>query len=200
MDNQSWFKSSEWCQPQSIKPLPINGSITRNIDSSAAAFIASDFSLRDKRKRPLTYSAILDSSSVSYCDTYWRYQNNKNNGEIVTYEHNDLKYSHCYIDAALRILSWDDCLGIHVDIPIAVPMVVIKKRKLLSYITSITVTKHLQVAAKAAHGIKTAKSLSRISPHSIRVGAYVLMDTTDEKVHHIKKAALEVRYMYGLSP
>ena len=66
----------------------------------------------------------------------------------------------------------------------------LRKGEYVSYITSAAVTKHLQAAAKAAHGIKAAKALARFSTHSIRVGAYVLMDAADEKSHHIKKRLL----------
>ena len=110
MGNQSGFRSSKWCQPYSNKSLPVNRSITRNIDSSASAFIASNFSLRDKHKRPLTISATLDPTTFVYCDTCWRFQKNNNNGEIITYDHNDLKPTHYYIRAVLRILARADRL------------------------------------------------------------------------------------------
>ena len=128
MGNQSGFRTSEWCQPHSNKS-PINRSITRNIDSSAAAFIASDVSLRDKHKHKIIFSATLDPTTVVYCDTCWRFQKDNNNSEIITYEHNDLKPTHCYIRAVLRILARADHLGINFDTFIAVAMVGTNTRK-----------------------------------------------------------------------
>ena len=68
MGNQD-FRSSEWYQPHYNKSIPINAPITRNIDNSATTFIASDFELRDKRKRPLNFSLKLESNLVDFCDT-----------------------------------------------------------------------------------------------------------------------------------
>ena len=71
-------------------------------------------------------------------------------------------------------------------------MVVTKKSKYVSCITSVAVTKNFQEAAKSAYGIKAAKEIARFSTHSIRVGSYVLMDAADKKAQHIKKVTLEV--------
>ena len=156
MGNQWGIRSSEWCQPHSNKSLPINVSITRNIDSLAAAFIANDFSLHDKYKRPVICSAILDTNTLAYWDTCWRFQKNNNSGKIITYECDDLKPAHCYIREVLRILARADRLGIKFYTTIPVSMVGTKKRKYASYTSSATVTKHLQEASKAAHGTKSA--------------------------------------------
>ena len=79
--------------------------------------------LRDKNKRPLVFSAILDPNTVTYCHICWSFQKNNNNGEIITYEHNDLKPDHYYMRTFSRILSRADRLGINIDAPIAVVMV-----------------------------------------------------------------------------
>ena len=164
MGNQSGFRSSKWCQPHSNKLLPINGSITRNIDSSADACIASDFSLHDKYNHPRIYPSTLDPSYVFYRDTCWRYQKNNNNGDSITYERNNLKPAHCYISAVLLVLVWADQLGINVDTPVVAAMIGAKKRKYVSYITSTSVTKYIQVAAKATHGITATKALASFPP------------------------------------
>ena len=186
MVNQSGFRSSVRYQSHSNKSLTINGVVNRNIDSSAAAFICSNFVLYDKRKRPVTYSVALDLSSISYCDTCWRYQKKKNNCDIISYERNDLKPAHCYIMTVLYLLVQADRLDIHVYTSISLAMVGTKKRNILFYITSMTVTRHLQAPSKASNVIKTTRTLAR-STHSVSVGACVLMNAADEKVHHITK-------------
>ena len=57
----------------------------------------------------------------------------------------------------------------------------------MSYITNTLVTKFLQLAATAAHGITNKKELNKSPPHSIRVGACVLLDIHEKKGDFIKK-------------
>ena len=78
-------------------------------------------------------------------------------------------------------------MSVDVNIFIAAAIVGTKKRKYVSYITSATITKYLQIADKATHGITLAKALSRSPTHSVRVKTFVLMDAIDEEARHIKK-------------
>ena len=139
--SKSGFRSSEWYQHYSNKLLPINGSSTRNIDSSAAAFIARDFTLCDQCKYPILYSSTLSTNSIASCNIFWEYQISNDNGEIITNDHNDLKYTCYYIRIVQRILTKADSMGINVDTLIIVAMVVTKKRQnLLTCITSLYTT------------------------------------------------------------
>ena len=189
LGQQSGFRSSEWSQPHSNQTLPLDAPITRNVDNSATAFIASDFTLKDKRNRPLKYSPTLDPDTVEHVDTRWRFQKNNNNGEQITYSRSHSDPTHCYVRAVLRILARAARLGVPHDSPVAVALHRSgkQKTKTVSYITSALSTKFIRQAATAAHGITAAKSLARFSNHSIRVGACVHMDAAGTPAHQIKK-------------
>ena len=71
------------------------------------------------------------------------------------------------------------------DSPIAVTITG-KKNICSSYITSQSVTVHLQSATKKAHGISSKSELILFSPHSIRVGACVLLSIMKKSYVYIK--------------
>ena len=189
LGQQSGFRSSEWSQPHSNLTLPLDAPITRNIDNSATAFIASDFTLRDKHQRPLKFSLDLDPNRVEHVNTRWRFQKNNNNGEEITYSRSHSNPSHCYVRAVLRILARAARLGVPPLSPIAVALQSTgkKKKKSVTFITSSQSTKFIRQAATAVHGVTTAKALARFSNHSIRVGACVHMDAAGTPAHQIKK-------------
>ena len=57
----------------------------------------------------------------------------------------------------------------------------------MSYITSPFVTKQLRFVAKSAHGHTARDDLKKITPHSPRVGACVLLDLMGQLPDYIKK-------------
>ena len=184
--SQSGFRCSEWAQPHSSKSLPLSATITKNVDGSATAFLAEDFILLNKHKRPLVFSLSLDHTKVFYCSTKWRYQKNGDNGQIITYARNDEDPEMCYISAILRILTRATRLAVKPSSPIAVAMVKRKKRKFPSFITSTLVTMYFQAAARQVHRITLQKDLDRFSSHSIRVWACVLLHTHGKSPDYIK--------------
>ena len=130
MGLQSGFRCSEWCQPHSNKYLPLTASVTKNIDSSAAAFIASGFVLKDNKKRKLIISSSLDKSKVVYCSTRWRFQKNGDNGQIITYSRSHDDPELCYVSAILRILARAQRLQLKPNSPIAVAALKGKRDKM----------------------------------------------------------------------
>ena len=185
MGLQSGFRCSEWCQPHSNKYLPLSASITNNIDGSAAAFIASDFVLKDKKKRTLTFTTNLDHSKVVYCSTRWRFQKNGDNGQIITYSRNPHDPELCYISAILRIFARAKRLKIKPNSPIAVAALKgINSKK--HFITSTLVAASYKSAAQKVHHVTSKQDLAKFSSHSLRVGACVLLHMMKKKPDFIK--------------
>ena len=73
-----------------------------------------------------------------------------------------------------------------------------KQIKGLSYLTSPFVGKLIKLAAKHAHDITAVADLKKITPHSPRVGAWVLLHGVGRLPDYIEKTLLEVRYICGL--
>ena len=182
---QSGPRSSEWCQSNSKQILPITANFKKNVDGSATAFIAGDFVLKNKHKRPIFLTPSLDHTTVAFVSTRWRYQKNGDNGQIITYARNLDNPELCYVSAVIRILSRAQRLAIKPDCPVAVAMAG-KKKLFPCFITSTLVASHLQAAAKAVHHIISKKDLARFSTHSLRVGACVLLHTNGKLPHYIK--------------
>ena len=185
MGLQAGPRSSEWCQSHSKLFLPITSPIQTNVDGSATAFIAGDFVLKNKHKRPVLFTPSLDQSTVVFVSTRWRYQKNGDNGQIITYARNLDNPELCYISAVIRILARAQRLDIKPDCPIAVAMAG-KKNLSPCFITSTSVASHLQAAAKEVHHISSKKDLARFSTHSFRVGACVLLHTNGKLPVYIK--------------
>ena len=85
MGLQSGFRCSEWCQSHSRKSLLLTTAVNKNIDGSSTVFIAADFALKNKYSCQLIATHVLDPTKLVYCSTYWRYQNNGDNGQVITY-------------------------------------------------------------------------------------------------------------------
>ena len=142
MGLQAGPRSSEWCQSHSKIFLPIISPIQTNVDGSATAFIAGDFVLKNKHKRPVLFTPSLDQSTVVFVSTRWRYQKNGDNGQIITYAKKLDTPELCYVSAVIRILARAQRLNIKPDCPIAVAMAG-KKKIYPCFITSTSVASHL---------------------------------------------------------
>ena len=181
------FRSSEWCQPHSNLTMPLSADITLNCDGTTKAFIAEDFTLLDKRKRPIAFTNKTTWSQVEYVNIRWRFQKNGDNGQIITWKKTKTYPKFCPVRAVLSILMRANRLNIKPGEPIAVVVTGPKGRMNTSYITSALVSKHLQQAAKAIYCITNKRDLVKFSPHSFRVGACVLLFNCGKQPTFIKK-------------
>ena len=186
MGLHSGFRCSEWCQPSSKKYLELSATVKVNIDGSPTAFLASDFILKDKKKRRLPFTSKLAHSKVVYCSTRWRFQRNGDNGQIITYSRNLVDPELCYISAILRILARAKRLKLKTNSPVAVATSTTKKCSKSFYITSSLVAAFFQNAAKIVHHVTSSNDLARFSSHSLRVGACVLLHMMKHSPDFIK--------------
>ena len=185
---QTGNRSSEWCQAKGTLFMSTTATFTLNIDGSPTAFLAEDIWLFSSTKRPLAFTSGLTWLLVQYVDVCWRYQKNNDNGQVITYTRNFKNPECCVIEAFLRVLDRHTRLSSDPSIPLAISLDGrIKSSSVVSYITNALVTKFLQMAATAAHGITNKKDLKKFSPHSIRVGACVLLDIHGKTPGFIKK-------------
>ena len=174
------FRSSEWAQNvENRKNLPL-----RAIDGSPLAFIFSDITFFDKKHRRLTkaFSKPLDPNDVHEVEFRWRFQKNLDNGQCIT----QVKRPNsplCPVAAALRIRerarrlnsSTHDVLAVFAD-----------KKGATSFITTDLITSFLQRAAAQTYNITKKSDLKQWTPHSMRVGACVLLNEQGYSFDFIK--------------
>ena len=112
---------------------------------------------------------------------------NGDNGQIITWKKCKEHPNFCPVLAVLNILIRAGRLNIDPGEPIAVTITGPKGQTEISHITSGLVSKHLQNAAKAVYNLSNKKDLARFSPHSLRVGACVLLFNLGKSPDFIKK-------------
>ena len=62
-----------------------------------------------------------------------------------------------------------------------------RKQLFLFFLTRELITKNLRLAATTKHGVTKKEHLQRFSPHSVRVGACILLNTVGKNSDFIKK-------------
>jgi len=168
------FRKTEWMQDTFLyKSTNTYQRVSK--DGSARAFIASDFSFSPF---PPSQQHIFEKSTTNTGQLHikWRYQKNGQNGQKISYTHNLLNEKFSVILAAQRILQRARRLHVPDDHPIAV----FSHNGTFSCIHHTLVEQSLRGAATAVYSIKSAKTLSLFSSHSIRVGACVLLHSLQQ--------------------
>ena len=109
--------------------------------------------------------------------------------ECITVYKDTINPHLCSVRAMLRICDRAKRLNIPETTPIAVYSKVSKHRKkaIVSFLTRELITKNLRLAATTKHGVTKKEHLQRFSPHSVRVGACILLNTVGKNSDFIKK-------------
>lgn len=137
------------------------------------AFIRTDWVFHDERGRIIKVhdEAMLDS--LGKCRVTFRIQKNRQNGQKITFTFDSKHPSICPVRAAYRIYLRSIRLGQSDDEPMAV---FVNKKNAKKYLTGNKIAEILQKAARIAHPDWTDEEISRITSHSGRVWALVLLD------------------------
>ena len=109
------------------------------------------------------------------------------NGERIPFARNNRNPKFCPVRAAYRIIKRAERLHLGDDSPVAVSQSPNKRVKSLSFLTSGFIATSLKQAAKSAHKITSSEDLKKITPHSPRVGACVLLHQLKKQPDYIKK-------------
>jgi len=168
------FRKTEWMQDSHFyKSTGTYQKVPK--DGSARAFIATDFSFSPF---PPSQSHLVQTSHTTDGQLHikWRYQKNGQNGQTISYNHNLHNEEFSVVLAARRILQRAQRLQVPHDHPIAVFF----DDKEVSCIHHTLVESTLRATAQQVYKIKSTKTLSLFSSHSIRVGACVLLHSLQQ--------------------
>ena len=164
------FRCSEWAQnEEDRKNFP-----KLHIDGTPLAFIFHDFTFKGRNELHLDqdFNRDLDPSDVASGECVWRYQKNLDNGQRIPIVRNYKDPSLCPVLAALRIRERARRLNSSAHETIAKYRCNAGK---IRYITNKHISKHLQQVASTVYNVTNRETLKLWTPHSIRVGACVLL-------------------------
>ena len=165
------FHLSEWAQNEEDKKhFP-----KKAIDGTSLVFTLHDFVFYSKRGVYVYqgFHKALRQNIIASVEVCWRYQKNGDNGQKISISRNKSDPIKCPVLAAIRIYRRAQRLNSSAIQPLAV----FRKKKITTFITNKMISKHLQNSARQVYKITDKKKLSLWSPHSIRVGACVLLNT-----------------------
>jgi len=164
------FRKSEWLQDsfEYRKTKTFN----LNVDGSTKAFIASDFQFINT---PTTCKTEKHSSHniPHLLQITWRFQKNGQNGQQITFLHNNQNPRFSPVPAAQRILARARRLGV----PSTSPIAVFSNNGALQYMHHNIIESAIKKCAQHVYNC-TPTQLKLYSCHSIRVGACVLLHST----------------------
>ncbi len=135
------------------------------------AFIANDWKFYDKKGRII--DASCPTSKPTKVKVTFRIQKNRRNGQSVTIIADDSHPEICLVRAAQRIIVQAKRLGQLDHEPLAVFLNHQNQKK---YLTGSKIAEILQATASLVHPDLTKDKISRLSLHSGRVWALVLLD------------------------
>jgi hypothetical protein len=159
-------------------------------NSVVKAFLHTDWIFKNEKGCLIKIHA-LDGNTVapSKVKTTFQFQKNRQNGQAITIAA-DIDYpAICPVQAAYRIFLRAKELGQADDQPMAV---FVNNQSQTKYLTGSKIAEILQSVAKTTHPDMTPDKISRISSHSGRVWAFVLLDVAGISPDFIKS---RLRYM-----
>ena len=159
-------------------------------NSVVKAFLPTDWIFKNE-KGCLVKIQGLDGNTVAPSKvkiTFW-IQKNRQNGQAITIAADNDHPTICPVRAAYRILLRAKRLGQTDDQPMAV---FVNNQSQTKYLTGSKIAEILQSVAKTSHPDMTPDEISRISSHSGRVWAVVLLDEAGKSPDFIKS---RLRYM-----
>jgi hypothetical protein len=163
------FRRSEWCQdgPGIEMTEP---SVAQDVPQPRA-FLADDFIFYDAAGQRI-YNLSADHEHIVDCvKIRWRFQKNKDNGQIIPYKRDHKRPQVCPVLAAYRIIRRASALGIPPHVPVAAYASTSSPGG-YSLIRASHVVKFIRRAAQVTFNLKaTDSALKAWTCHSIRVTA-----------------------------
>ena len=177
-------RKCEWCQDASY--LKKHRTFSKNIDGSSQAFTLEDFEfLGTGNKRVKINTVFHEESSITGVRIRWKFQKNNDNGQKLTYFINKLSPKMCPVMAARNICARAMRLRIDPKGPIAIYSPRPGTTK-CHFINNILVEKRLQFLATRTYDLTEKEDMARYTCHSLRVGACVLLHTSNASPDTIK--------------
>ena len=149
------------------------------------AFLADDFEFYDSKGNQITVRVPSDFDQVEYMVVIWRIQKNRQNGQRLRVDVNKLRRKICAVWNAFQAVLRKLRLGHSLEYPLAIyhdP-----RTKSIKYLTASKIADVLRKAARKVHPNMKDGEIQKISAHSVRVWACVLLDEAGVKPDTIKK-------------
>lgn len=159
-------------------------------NSVVKAFLPTDWIFKNEKGRLIKIHALdVNTVAPSEVKITFRIQKNRQNGQAITITADNDYPTICPVRAAYRIFLRAKRLGKPDDQPMAV---FVNNQGQTKYLTGSKIAEILQSVAKTTHPDMTPDEISRISSHSGRVWAVVLLDEAGKSPDFIKS---RLRYM-----
>ena len=165
------FRKSEWLQD--TYEYKKTKTFQTNIDHTTRAFIAQDFEILALPTSNISHDKKPPHKNLQL-QICWRFQKNNQNGQKITFVQNTNNPRFCPVLAAQRILARAKRL----NIPTTAPLAAYKKEGMLCYLDHLTIESSIKKCAAHVYDITSPSKLKLYSCHSIRVGACVLLHST----------------------
>jgi len=163
------FRRSEWCQD---KPgIEMTEVTIAQPTPEPKAFLASDFTFFDSSGNRIYDMSPSHVKNVDVVKIRWRFQKNKDNGQVIPYRRDYDRPTVCPVLAATRIILRSQALQVPPNEPIAV-FASSSSSCQYKHIRASQVVKFLRRSAQLTFKLKpTDKALDNWTCHSIRVTA-----------------------------
>lgn len=148
------------------------------------AFIRKDWVFYDDKGQKITNHGTHMFKRLGRLKVTWRIQKNRRNGQSITLVAEYLNMDISAVHAAYKIFLRSIRLGQKDDQPLAI---FVNKSGEKRYLTGNKIAKILQKAAREVHPTWTEDEVHRISSHSGRVWALVLLSEAGESPDFMKK-------------
>lgn len=147
------------------------------------AFLADDFVFYDRQGRRMTVLTRSDLERVGSMRVKWRIQKNRRNGQTLKVPADHDNPDICPVRNALQLVLRKIELQHSLELPLAV---FVNAKNEIKYLTANKIREIFRKAARRAHPDWTEEEINKISAHSVRVWACVLLSEAGKDPDFIK--------------
>jgi hypothetical protein len=167
------YRRIEWAQKKSPKN-DADFERADDPDKSVYAVCGKDIEFLDSHDVPVGNPHEVEIQEIAAVRVTWRIQKNRENGQRIKFARMQQNTRWCTVGAWLRIDARAQRLGMTAEQPLAV-FRRSKGSKKASYIVESQIARLLKLGAEKAHGVHPDVSGIKLTPHSVRVGACVIL-------------------------
>ena len=113
LGEQAGFRRKEWAQDRTY--LRKHKDVERNIDGSPAAFTITDLEFRGSQNKRINNKLLKEITKACIVNLKWRFQKNRDNGQVISYLRDLICKTHCAVQAAKNIHKRAIRLKVHKD-------------------------------------------------------------------------------------
>jgi hypothetical protein len=170
------YRCIEWAQKHAPKKKDSAWQFDRADDphKSIYAVCGKDIVFLDKNEVPIQNPHEVNIDQIAAVRVTWRIQKNRENNYKIKFAKMAGNSRWCTVRAWLRIDARATRLGVTPEEPLAVYKRN-KGSKSASFIVAAQITRLIRSGAEKAHGVHPNDSGLKFTPHSIRVGACVIL-------------------------